>query len=136
MICDRCGKELPDATVICPVCGTLTERARPSSAPVEHNGALLKEIILSLLGIFGIGWLLAGETTVGIVLLVASFLLYWPIMLLGTFFTGGLGLICLGPLAISVIIVNALLLNATLNRKAKHMHLVMPPPPQMRSRQW
>ncbi|MBV9707160.1 MAG: zinc-ribbon domain-containing protein, partial [Chloroflexi bacterium] len=74
MICDRCGKELSDTTIICPVCGTLTERARPSSAPVEYNGALLKEIILSLLGIFGVGWLVAGETTVGIVLLVASFL--------------------------------------------------------------
>ncbi|MBV9689176.1 MAG: zinc ribbon domain-containing protein [Ktedonobacteraceae bacterium] len=136
MICNYCGKEISDGTAICPVCGTLTERARPISASVQNDSALLKEIILSLLGIFGIGWLIAGETTVGIVLLLASFLIYWPMMLLGTFFTLGLGLICLGPLAISAIIVNAVLLNTTLNRRARRIHPVMPPPAQMRSRQW
>jgi hypothetical protein len=114
----------------------LTEQARPTSASVQDDGVLLKEIILSLLGIFGIGWLIAGETTVGIVLLLASFLLYWPIMLLGTVFTLGLGLICLGPLAISAIIVDAILLNAALKRKARRILPVVPPPSQMRSRQW
>lgn len=204
MICERCGKEISDATIICPTCGTLTEQARsapqpptsygsypqsgfgepqqsipyargytthdvppqrgyeqrpqqnygyippahpvnmtiinnppfPGSSPGKNDGALIAEIILSLFGIFGIGWLMAGETTVGIVLLVASFLLYWPIMLLGTIFTLGLGLVCLGPLAISAIIVNAILLNTTLNRKARRVLSPMPPPPQVQPRQW
>ena len=106
MICERCGKE-------------------------RNDGALVAEMILSLFGIFGVGWLIAGETMVGVVLLVASFLLYWPIMLLGTIFTFGIGLICLGPLAISAIIVNAILLNTTLNRKARRVLSPMPPPPQI-----
>lgn len=75
------------------------------------------EFILSLLGIFGIGWLLAGETRIGFLLLACSILIYWPMMILGTLFTLGFGLICLGPLAVSCVICNALLLNVYLKRK-------------------
>lgn len=89
-----------------------------NSPPGKKDGALAAEIILSLFGVFGVGWLIGGETAVGIVLLVCSFVLYWPIMILGTLFTFGLGLICLGPLAIGSIILNALLLNNRLSRKA------------------
>ncbi len=95
-----------------------------NSPPGKKDGALVAEIILSLFGVFGVGWLIGGETTIGIVLLVCSFVLYWPIMILGTLFTFGLGLICLGPLAIGSIILNALLLNNRLNRKATEYVMV------------
>ena len=102
--------------------------------PGKKEGALAAEIILSLFGVFGVGWLISGETAVGIVLLVCSFVLYWPIMILGTLFTFGLGLICLGPLAIGSIILNVLLLNNRLNRKATQYVMVqsqqMPIPPR------
>jgi hypothetical protein len=104
--------------------------------PGKKDGALAAEIILSLFGVFGVGWLIGGETAIGIVLLVCSFVLYWPVMILGTLFTFGLGLICLGPLAIGLIILNALLLNNRLNRKATQYVMVqsqqmpMPPPRQ------
>ena len=75
------------------------------------------EFILSLLGIFGIGWLLAGETTAGFLLLAASILDNWPMMILGTLVTLGFGLICLGPLAVTCVICNALFLNICLKRK-------------------
>ncbi|MBV9231644.1 MAG: hypothetical protein JOZ18_20205 [Chloroflexi bacterium] len=94
----------------------------------KNDSALIAEIILSLFGIFGVGWLMAGETTVGIILLVCSIVLYWPIVLVGTVATIGVGLICLGPLAIGAIILNALLLNNLLKRKAAQF-VVMPPPP-------
>ena len=84
----------------------------------KNDGALVVEIILSLFGIFGVGWLMAKETTVGTILLICSFFIYWPILILGTIFTFGLGLLCLGPLTIGAIILNALLLNSNLNRKA------------------
>jgi hypothetical protein len=84
----------------------------------KNDGALVAEIILSLFGLFGIGWLLAGETTVGIVLLICSIVIYWPVMILGTIFTFGIGLLCLGPIAIAAIIANIILLNNILNRKA------------------
>ena len=102
----------------------------------KKDGALIAEILLSLFGIFGVGWLIGGETTIGIILLVCSFFIYWPIMILGTLFTFGLGLICLGPLAIGSIILNALLLNNRLKRKAAQyvtvqaQHMPMPPPLQ------
>jgi hypothetical protein len=107
-----------------------------NSPPDKKDGALVAEIILSLFGVFGVGWLIGGETAIGIVLLVCSFVLYWPVMILGTLFTFGLGLICLGPLAIGSIILNALLLNNRLNRKATQYVMVqsqqmpMPPPQQ------
>lgn len=94
----------------------------------RNEGALIVEVLLSLFGIFGVGWLMAGETTVGSLLLTCSFVVYWPIMLLGTLFTFGIGLICLGPLTIAAIIVNALLLNRALTSKPVH-YVVMPPPP-------
>jgi hypothetical protein len=100
-----------------------------------NDGALVAEIILSLLGIFGIGWLLAGKTTVGIILLLCSILLYWPIMFFGTLFTLGFGLVFLGPLMIASIIINAVLLNNVLKRKAAPFVIVQQPPIQMPPRQ-
>ena len=102
----------------------------------KNDGALIAEIILSLFGIFGVGWLIGKETAIGIVLLLASIFIYWPIMFLGTFLTFGLGLICLGPLAISAIIINVVLLNNRLKKKAMHFVVtpsqpVMPPPMTM-----
>jgi hypothetical protein len=83
----------------------------------SYDKALMVEFIFSLLGIFGVGWLLAGETTAGFLLLAASILIYWPMMILGTLVTLGFGLMCLGPLAVSCVICNTLLLNICLKRK-------------------
>jgi hypothetical protein len=84
----------------------------------KNNSALIAEIIFSLIGLMGIGWIIAGETVIGVILLLCSIFIYWPIMILGTIFTLGYGLICLGPISIAGIIINTLALNAVLNRKA------------------
>jgi hypothetical protein len=86
----------------------------------SYESALVIEFILSLLGIFGIGWLLVDETLVGFLLLACSILIYWPIMILGTLVTLGLGLICLGPLAVTCVICNTLLFNLCLKRRMAH----------------
>lgn len=86
--------------------------------PQKNNGALIAEIILSLFGIYGVGWLIAGETTIGVLLLIGSIVLYLPIAILGIVFTLGFGIVCVGPVSIALIIINALLLNNALNRKA------------------
>ncbi len=101
----------------------------------KNNGALVAEIILSLFGIYGVGWLIGGETTVGIVLLVCSFVIFLPFVVLGTILTLGLGVFCIGPLSIAAIIINAILLNKALNRKAAQQVTIiqaqqMPPPSQ------
>lgn len=96
-------------------------------ASTKNDGALIAEFILSLFGIFGVGWLVGKETRIGTILLLASIFIYWPLMILGTVSTFGLGLICLGPLAIATVIVNILLLNQRLKKKA--MHFVITPTP-------
>ena len=90
----------------------------------KNDSALAAELILSLFGIFGIGWIMGGETTLGIILMVCSFFIYWPIMILGTAFTFGTGLILLGPMAIGAIIINAILLHTTLKRKAQRAFMM------------
>src|SRR5713101_8144211 len=79
------------------------------------NGPLIVEVLLSVfLGIYGVGWLMAGETTVGVILLICSFVVYLPTLILGTIFTLGIGLFCLVPLAIGAVVLNAVLLNNSL----------------------
>lgn len=95
----------------------------------SKDGALAAEIILSLVGLFGVGWLIAGETTVGIILLVCSVFIYWPIFVGGTIVSDGIGLICLGPMAIAAIIINAILLNRRCSRKMAQ-YVVMQQPTQ------
>jgi hypothetical protein len=91
-----------------------------TTSPNNNRGALLAEIILSLFGIYGVGWLLAGETTIGVVLLICSFALFWPLAIMIAIFTLGFGIIfCNLPLAIGGIVLNAILLNNALNRKAR-----------------
>jgi len=85
----------------------------------NNNNALVVEVLLSVfLGIYGVGWLIAGETTVGAILLICSFAIYIPTLVLGTIFTLGLGLFCLVPMAIGAVVVNAILLNNALKRRA------------------
>lgn len=94
-----------------------------------NEGAVIAEILLSLFGVFGVGWLIGGETTVGIVLLICSIFIFWPIMILGTLFTFGLGLICLVPLAIGAIILNALLCASAMKRRASQFVVMQSPLP-------
>ncbi len=91
---------------------------------------LIVELLLSIfLGIYGVGWLMAGETAVGVILLICSFVFYLPLLILSifiAFFTFGLSLFCTGPMVIGAIILNAILLNNRLKRKAATF---MPIPP-------
>src|SRR5438874_9160974 len=95
-----------------------------NNASTKNNTPVLIEILLSLFGIYGVGWLMAGETTTGIVLLICSFVIYWPFVILLVVFTLGLGLFCVVPLGIGAVILNAVLLNSTLNRKATQITMV------------
>jgi hypothetical protein len=85
----------------------------------KKNEALVAEIFLSLIGIYGVGWLMAGETTIGVILLICSFVVFAPLAVMIAIFTLGIGIYVLDlPLAVSGIILNAILLNRALNRKA------------------
>jgi hypothetical protein len=62
--------------------------------------------------------MMAQQTALGILLLIFSFVLYWPIVILGMALTDGFALICLGPLAIGLIILNIVILSNYLRRRA------------------
>ena len=88
-----------------------------------NNGTpLIVELLLSIfLGIFGVGWLIAGDVLIGVILLVCSLFIYLPLLIISifiAFFTFGLSLLCTGPLIIGAIALNAILLNNRLKRKA------------------
>lgn len=85
----------------------------------KNNTPLIIEILLNLfLSLYGVGWLMAGEIRVGVILLIGSFVLYWPALIFGILFTFGLGIFSLGALSLGLVILNAILLNNYLNRKA------------------
>jgi TM2 domain-containing membrane protein YozV len=96
----------------------------------SNSTPLIVELLLSIfLGIFGIGWLMAGEVVTGIILLVCSLFIYLPLLIISifiAFFTFGFSLFCTGPMVIGAIILNAILLNNKLKRKAS---TYMPIPP-------
>jgi hypothetical protein len=96
----------------------------------NNSTPLIVELLLSIfLGIFGVGWLIAGEVAIGVTLLVCSLFLYLPLLIISifiAFFTFGLSLFCTGPLVIGAIVLNAILLNNRLKRKAASY---MPIPP-------
>jgi hypothetical protein len=60
-------------------------------------------------GIYGVGWLIAGEKTTGTILLVASFF-WWSVAVLITIFTAGVGLLCVFPLDIIFLLLSVILL--------------------------
>jgi len=88
-----------------------------ASSPSKKSSALLVEIFLSLIGIYGVGWRMAGKKTVGTVLLIGS-IIYWVLALKFIILTWGFGILCLCPVSFILIIVNAILLNNSLNRQA------------------
>lgn len=106
------------------------------SPPRKNGTALLVEIFLSLIGIYGVGWRMAGKKTVGTALLIGSFV-YWVLALRFIILTWGFGILCLGPVSIMLIIVNAILLNNVLNRQVTRLNTIQAqqvqrPPRQMR----
>jgi len=96
----------------------------------NNSTPLIVELLLSIfLGIFGVGWLIAGEMVIGIILLVCSLFIYLPLLIISifiAFFTFGFSLFCTGPMVIGAIVLNAILLNNRLKRKASSY---MPIPP-------
>ncbi|HVB24919.1 MAG TPA: zinc-ribbon domain-containing protein [Ktedonobacteraceae bacterium] len=96
-----------------------------NTASSQSSSAVVVEVLLNIfLGIYGVGWLMAGETTTGIIMLICSFVVYWPITIAIGIFTVFVGYACWFPLLIAAWIVNAILLNGALKRKAAQVIMV------------
>ncbi|MBA2287856.1 MAG: zinc-ribbon domain-containing protein [Ktedonobacteraceae bacterium] len=96
----------------------------PPSA--KNNTALLVEILCSFFGFYGIGWLMSGETTVGAILLICSFVVLWPMAIILAITL--IGLFCLVPLGIGLFILNIILLNSRLDRQAAQAQMMVQTP--------
>jgi hypothetical protein len=101
----------------------------PTFNPNSSTPLIVELLFSFFLGIFGIGWLMAGEVAIGIILLVCSLFIYLPLLIISifiAFFTFGFSLFCTGPMVIGAIVLNAILLNSKLKRKAAS-YMPMPP---------
>ncbi len=131
-ICSRCGRLPAYLTSICPSCGMPLALPWPgqNSGPTPwtlyppfvvpqppSSLPLIVEMLLNFIGIYGVGWLMAGNQARGAVLLMMSLIL-WPVVALVGIFTMGLGLLCLGPLAVVAMVVNLVVLQQAIKRKA------------------
>lgn len=95
-----------------------------------NNTPLIIELLLSIfLGLYGVGWLMAGETAIGVILLVCSVFIYLPLFFVSIFiapFTFGFSLLCTIPMVIGAIVLNAILLNNRLKQKAAQYMTAQP----------
>jgi hypothetical protein len=84
---------------------------QPSVAPV------IVEVIGGLFGFYGIGWLVGGYAATGVLLLVGSLVLasFWAVVAVATV---GVGLFCIIPVDLAILLASTLKLNARLKRQA------------------
>jgi hypothetical protein len=77
---------------------------------------VIVEVIGGLFGFYGIGWLVSGYVATGTLLLLGSLLLagLWAIV---TIATVGVGLFCIIPIDLAILISSTLTLNSRLKRK-------------------
>jgi hypothetical protein len=83
------------------------------SSVTANIATMVVEIFLSILGIFGVGWCLTGRLGRGIILILCSFLIYWPLMI---FFFNRAGEYAF-LLAFGAIILNSLLLINEISKR-------------------
>ena len=86
----------------------------------DSSNAVLIECIAGFFGLYGIGWLMSGYTTTGMLLLIGGLVwsaLVWGFILL-TFGFGIFALACAGPIDLAIWITSALILNSTLKKRA------------------
>lgn len=85
----------------------------------QHNdssNAVLIECLCGFFGFYGIGWMMSGYTTAGILLLLGGFVweaIFWTIVI----FTASLGLICVGPIDLALWITSGVILSNTLKKR-------------------
>jgi len=75
---------------------------------------ILLEVIPGLFGLYGIGWLVSGFTSTGLMLLIGG-IVFGVIMVIVSIFTLGLGLLCWGPINLAVMITSTIVLNKRLD---------------------
>ncbi len=84
----------------------------------QPSTPVIIEVIGGLFGFYGIGWLVGGYAFTGVMLLVGSLVLagLWAIV---TIATVGVGLFCIIPIDLAILVTSTLALNSRLKRKLR-----------------
>lgn len=117
MICPRCGAQNSDGARFCSNCGqplaaqvAATSGVAAANTTRDPNTAFVLELLLGLFGFLGIGWVYAGKTTLGIVMLVSWWLIV-GVGLGGSVLTGFIGCCLWLPVHFVVPLVSAMLIR-------------------------
>jgi hypothetical protein len=86
----------------------------PQARPRDTTPVIV-EAILAFFGFYGIGWLISGETTIGVALLIAGFV--WDAIFVAAAFSV-IGLCCVVPLQLIFVALSAFQLNTRLRMRA------------------
>lgn len=87
------------------------------AAPQTQNAtlAIVLEVVCGLFGLFGIGWLVSGNTQTGVILLVGG-LIWDAIAVTIAIFTFGIAFLCIGPINLAILITSTIILNNQLKQ--------------------
>ncbi|HEY7021182.1 MAG TPA: hypothetical protein VH349_08695 [Ktedonobacterales bacterium] len=104
----------PAAGYAAPLQPVASAYVAPQARP-QNNTPVIVEAILAFFGIYGVGWLISGETSIGIALLIAGFV--WDAIFVAAAITV-LGLCCVVPLQLIFVALSAFQLNNRLRMRA------------------
>lgn len=88
----------------------------------SDNGtlAIILEVIAGLFGLYGIGWLVGGFNDTGVKILVGG-LIWWIAAIFISVFTLGIGLLCIWPVDLIIMIVSVINLSNRLKQRKMGM---------------
>ena len=131
--CPACTTQNPDEAIFCSRCGSpfnqpQAQIPQPSPQPYptypsqpqqfvnvrplkDRSLAMIIEILPGLFGFLGFGWIYAGNTSAGIIWLIA-FLGWTVTATIISVMTGGIGIFCWLPISLGGIITSAVTLNS------------------------
>ena len=78
--------------------------------------AIVLEVVIGLFGLYGIGWLVAGFKDTGVKILVGG-LIWWLVAIVISVFTLGIGLLCIWPIDLVIMIVSVVNLSKRLKER-------------------
>jgi hypothetical protein len=104
----------PAAGYVAPQQAVAGAYVAPQARP-QNTTPVIVEAILAFFGVYGVGWLIAGETSIGVALLIAGFV--WDAIFVAAAFTV-LGLCCVVPLQLIFVALSAFQLNNRLRMRA------------------
>lgn len=88
-------------------------------APQQQDNstlAIILEVVCGIFGIYGIGWLVSGNTSTGLMFLIGGFV-WLAVAIVLSVLTLGIGLICIWPIDLAIMITSVIMLSNKLKQR-------------------